>query len=1182
MPDSEFDNRLGALIDDFVRRKRRGEDPDLQQFALAHPDLADELLEIVPTLLLMEGAAPVAEAGADDQLPQLADYRIIGEIGRGGMGVVYKAEQISLRRTVALKTLPAPFQIDSNRVERFLLEARAAAALQHPNIVPVYDVGMENGVCFYTMRLIDAVGLDQVLENLRQQAAQRTQSSAKTAPDKTRQSKVDDLTSRFLHLGGSHANTALPGKSNAESANQRIGTGDDQRHFRQVACIGERIADALNHLHINGVLHRDIKPSNLLLDRQGKVWLTDFGLAKFDRDDLTQTGSIVGTLRYISPERFNGWSDHRSDLYSLGITLYELLALKQPFATEDRSELIRRILHEDPVRLRRLCPSLPHGLETIVHKAIAKEPSQRYRNAADLRDDLRRFVENKPIAARRTQTWERLRLWSKRNPRIALLSAAILAVTLFTIVSLTVSTVALLNSLDRTRVAETNERQMRVDSNRRLYDAYLASAAATRATPNRGRRLDSVQAIIKAIEISRSLERIEQDRFRLRNEMVASLATPDVGQPQVPNWISGDSEDIVWSIFNHSATRILTLLKSGAVEIRDAQSGRRLARIADKRLLELDGATREIQFSPNDEYIGVRWIRDNRGGLQIWRLSDQSLLKAYPASRRSECCGFAFSPNNNEVAFVIDSENDQQKALLLNFRSATQTMQTFQQQPPVDVAKRNGEYVLPLRFLKKQVNTEFQSKSGLFRVQQICFCPDGDHLLFVEWGQAHLYHRFTRQWLGSLGGPNFEGVTSAAWSHDGRFIALGFDDAVVRIWEISNSRAPWATLQGHLDEVERVGFSPDSSMLVSTSQDLTTRVWDVFSGRELIKCEYGGHAFSSDQKSVLFRFSPTRVARAKLHAQREVRQLFGNPELNTFNRLAFSPEGRYLTGASRYKAVRTWDTSNWETRYCSLTRPAKRAGRFNDRLERPFQGFTPNWDKPQPDEGDIIAIDPAFMVGRAVLDDGNLHPLFCSCGYRDGESTRQFVTSEPPPPDWLPADQTSYFDQVDGGLLATSVSGEFKTVLWKLTPGGPRQPVAEWTHPQSTVALPRFSHDGRLLALSLAGETRIYALPENQLLEVLPSDRDAFGRVAFSPDGELICVLETSQAKLLRSTDFQPLVVLTGPQAEQFNSKNPVAAADARFAPDSRRLAIGTLQNTILVWDLRQINDQLTAVGLGW
>jgi WD40 repeat protein/serine/threonine protein kinase len=454
---SDDRNPVEALAEEFADRLRNGEHPTLAEYLQKYPQHADEIRELFPALVAMEQLKPAGGDLTDSfagngfrpsviaHPKRLGDYRILREVGRGGMGVVYEAEQESLGRHVALKVLPASALLDARQLHRFEREARSAARLHHTNIVPVYGVGETDGLHYYVMQFIQGLGLDQVFDELR-----RLRGGADVLPtrgaDSARLSAAAHslLTGHFANPAADLADstddddTAVPGPAPTATSGssstihlpghpEHSSLSETGRHYYQsVARIGIQVADALSYAHGLGTLHRDIKPSNLLLDAQGIVWVTDFGLAKAsDSGDLTADGEVVGTLRYIPPERFKGHSDARGDIYSLGLTLYELLTLRTGFAGEGRHQMIERILHEEPPRPRQVDPSLPRDLETIVLKAIAKDPSQRYRNAAELADDLKRFVEDRPIHARRVSTTERFARWCRRNPMIAGLSAAV-------------------------------------------------------------------------------------------------------------------------------------------------------------------------------------------------------------------------------------------------------------------------------------------------------------------------------------------------------------------------------------------------------------------------------------------------------------------------------------------------------------------------------------------------------------------------------------------------------------------------------------------------------------------------------------------------------------------------------------------------------------------------------------
>ncbi|HET8645118.1 MAG TPA: serine/threonine-protein kinase, partial [Vicinamibacteria bacterium] len=327
------------------------------------------------------------------------------EVGRGGMGIVYEAEQVSLRRRVAVKVLPARKLTEAAALDRFRRESRVAARLHHTNIVPVYAVGEHEGLHYYAMQFIQGQGLDVVIAELRRQreAAPETPGpnpdlTASLAQElETGRPAADAQAETKVHSGtGTAGSSVLSGLGGTEP-----GAPAHVRYFRSVARVGVQVAEALAHAHAHRVLHRDIKPSNLLLDTQGAVWVTDFGLAKSeDGGDLTVTGDIVGTLRYMAPERFGGQADERSDLYSLGLTLYELLTLRPAFAAPSKAQLIEQILHDEPARPRALDARIPRDLETVVLKAMAREPKDRYQSAQELADDLGRFLGGRPILAR--------------------------------------------------------------------------------------------------------------------------------------------------------------------------------------------------------------------------------------------------------------------------------------------------------------------------------------------------------------------------------------------------------------------------------------------------------------------------------------------------------------------------------------------------------------------------------------------------------------------------------------------------------------------------------------------------------------------------------------------------------------------------------------------------------------
>lgn len=417
--DSEERDPLEALAEVFFRRRHQGEWVEIEDFASEHPDHADAILDLFPTLVLMEqaGLDRDPERKPDGRLGlRYGDFRIVRELGRGGMGVVYEAEQETLGRRVAVKVLAEGAIRSATLRDRFRREARAAGKLHHTNIVPVFGFGEAHGQHYYVMPLINGIGLDQTIRRPLQHEERQTlpQEMNSTQP-----------------IAGT---VELAGDTNVAVRDEDMDSPlapPSPEFYRQVASIGESVADALAYAHREGILHRDIKPANLLLDATGHVWVTDFGLAQSrDLAGLTQTGDTVGTLRYMSPEAFAGHADERSDVRALGLTLYELLAGQPAFVASDQAQLIQRVTQTCPPPLATVLPDVPTDLETIVHKACHIDPAERYQTAAEMGADLRRYQNDLPILARPLPLWRRVLRWSARNPIVASLTMTVLLLAL--------------------------------------------------------------------------------------------------------------------------------------------------------------------------------------------------------------------------------------------------------------------------------------------------------------------------------------------------------------------------------------------------------------------------------------------------------------------------------------------------------------------------------------------------------------------------------------------------------------------------------------------------------------------------------------------------------------------------------------------------------------------------------
>lgn len=491
--DTVREQALDAVIAAYISACEGGSPPDRRQILDAHPELAVQLRQFFAQRdrmnLLVQPIRTLAEdlfqaVGPGQQITYMGNYELLEEIARGGMGVVYKARQKTLGRIVAVKMIVSGRLATAEDVQRFQIEAKAAAGLQHPNIVSIHEVGQHEGWHYFSMDYVDGRDLSAILrENL------------------------------------------LPAK--------------------QAATYVRQMAEAIHYAHQQGTLHRDLKPSNVLIDRQDHVRITDFGLAMRVEggSDLTRTGQIVGTPSYMPPEQAEakrGLIGSASDVYSLGAILYECLTGRAPFRADSVLKTIQQVIHVEAASPRLLNPTLPRDLETICLKCLEKEPHRRYGTAQLLADDLGRYLRGEPISARPLSRPARLWRWCRRKPLVASLTASLLfaLVTVAVISSLAyvrerVLSMAIIRALD-------SERQSKDEATHRLYRSLVAQARANRLSRRIGQRFESLAVLREASRMAHEMSLPETNVLELRNEAIACLTLADVkAQRDWPGWPSG-------------------------------------------------------------------------------------------------------------------------------------------------------------------------------------------------------------------------------------------------------------------------------------------------------------------------------------------------------------------------------------------------------------------------------------------------------------------------------------------------------------------------------------------------------------------------------------------------------------------------------------------------------------------
>jgi eukaryotic-like serine/threonine-protein kinase len=898
---TDHEQRLERVLADYLYSVEAGAPLDRRDLVTRHPDLADDLRsffgnrDAVERLAMpLVGQLPSdlatigldAAAGDPNRVRYFGDYELIEELGRGGMGVVYRARQVSLNRPVALKMILSARLASESDIARFRAEAEAAANLDHPHITPIYEIGEHDGQHYFSMKLIAGASLRDLLPELRQ-------------------------------------------------------------NIRRGIELLSKVARAMHHAHQRGVLHRDLKPANIVIDAADEPYVTDFGLAKQVEggSDLTRTGAIVGTPSYMAPEQATGVKvlSTAVDVYSLGAMLYELLTGRPPFQADSPLETVLQVTSREPIRPRTLKATADKDLETIALKCLEKDPTLRYDSAAALADELDRWLGGEPILARPTARVERFWRWCRRNPAIAGVSAAGIGCLIFA------AAISSFYALEASRHAD-DARQQRDRAEMQLNRAERLLYAGHILAANREWDQNQIGAAWRALDATRiDLRGWEFDYlntlFHRNQELIAPGNMSQVDLSLSPNgrWVvSCDSPPDDRGVFtvrnaqtgavrhsfvtkawphqtmatavNSAGTKVACAGHVGVAKIWDTATGRVLHEFTAP-----ESSFEGLAFSPDGRWIAAtsaprRIDAPQAIAVRVWEVETGRMhwsKKGHPRAAGS----FAFSPDSTRIA-----TSDWEGLVIVWDVVDGRPLLEFKGEPAITCLAFSADgkqlvagFASGTMHVWNAITGELHKKlSGHDeRYSCVAFSPDGKQVAAVGGGVLRFWDVSTgRETLVLKGQRN--GAYSLQYLGDGKHVLTVGGDGAIRTWDITRNQEP-LVLSREMGELHGVQFSPDGSRIVTGDWRGYAQIWDAHTGRELFAFREEGLVnevlFSPDGKWLAVARQTNIVQLHDVHSGKVLRSLkLGGP----VDGLAFSPDSTRLVTGDWNGVVRVWSVASGE------------------------------------------------------------------------------------------------------------------------------------------------------------------------------------------------------------------------------------------------------------------------------